>query len=120
MQVSQESNEEKINKVKNYLEAYQLNLKMMRMNKYEREFLLDRFSEEDTTLGEDVFLQARMLEIRRFVMSLDNSDAKLILYYHYIRGESVEHCAELMHLSRRTGFRLKKKALELAAEKYAC
>ena len=46
---------------------------------------------------------------------LPNSDEKLLLYYHYVKGENVERCAELLGISRSSGFRLKKRAHEMVA-----
>ena len=78
--------------------------------------------EPDGTLpgGRDA-AAAKMFEIRRFVLSLPSCDEKVFLFYHYIHGETWERCSELMHVSRRSAFRLKARALEFAAprlEKY--
>lgn len=56
---------------------------------------------------------ARMFLIRRSVMRLPESREKLFLYQRYIRGESMERCAELLCVSRRSIFRLSTRALEL-------
>ena len=61
--------------------------------------------------GELTLVRAKMYEVRHFIMNMENRDEKLLLYYHYIRGESVEKCAELLGISRSSGFRLKKRAL---------
>ena len=52
-------------------------------------------------------------------MSMQNCDEKLMLYNIFVKGHSVERCAELMGISRSSAFRLKKRALVLAAEHYA-
>ncbi|MBE6556109.1 MAG: hypothetical protein E7664_00010 [Ruminococcaceae bacterium] len=99
----------------NYLKGYMLNRKLVRLERYEKEY----FSPDDSDLeafGEAPLARARMYEIRHFVMSLANSDEKLFLYYHYIKGESVERCGELLHLSRASAFRLKSRALARAVE----
>ena len=67
-------------------------------------------------MGEAPLARARMYEIRHFINSLPNSDEKILLYYHYIKGESIEKCAELLGMSRSSAFRLKRKALILAAQ----
>ena len=59
-----------------------------------------------------------MFEVRRFVLSLSDSNEKLFLFYHYIHGASVEKTADLMGISRRSAFRLKKRSLEYAAARY--
>lgn len=63
-------------------------------------------------------LLVKMFALRRFVLSLTRQKEKLFLFYHYIHGESVERCAELMDISRRTAYRLKIRALEYAAIRY--
>ena len=99
-----------------YLKGYQLNRKLLRLERYEKEYF--HTDEGDTeAFGEAPLARARMFDIRHFVMSLKNSDEKLLLYYHYIKGESVERCAELMGIGRSTAYRLKTRALRLAAEK---
>jgi hypothetical protein len=65
-------------------------------------------------LNEAPLARARMFDVRHFILSLDNSDEKLFLYYHYVKGESVERCSELLGLSRRSGFRMKNRALAMA------
>ena len=60
----------------------------------------------------------KMYEVKRFVAALPPDDRKLFLYYHYIHGETVEKCGELLNVSRRTAYRLKQRALEYAAIKY--
>jgi len=42
---------------------------------------------------------------------MKNGREKMLLYYRYVKGESVEHTASLMGLSRRTAYRLWNKAL---------
>ena len=104
-----------IRSAENYLKGYGLNRKLLRLDRYEREYMGYKENEE-TPLGDIPLARAKMFEIRHFIMELENSDEKLLLYYHYVRGEPVEKCAELLGISRSSGFRLKKKALILAAE----
>ena len=105
-----------IEKTDNYLRGYQTNRKLLRLDRYEKEYF--HTDENDfEAYGETPLARARMFEIRHFVMGMQNSDEKLLLYYHYIRGESVEKCSELLGISRSSGFRLKKRALALAAQK---
>ena len=108
------------NKVKNncaniedYLKGYQLNRKLLRLERYEKEYFhTDECDVE--AFGEAPLARARMFEIRHFVMKMENSDEKLLLYYHYIKGEPIERCAELLGVSRSTAFRMKARALKKA------
>ncbi|MBE6668397.1 MAG: DUF1492 domain-containing protein [Ruminococcaceae bacterium] len=103
-----------IQKIENYLKGYMLNQKLLRLDRYERTYFGYRDSEE--SIPDTPLARAKMFEIRHFIMELENSDEKLLLYYHYIRGETVERCAELLGISRSSGFRLKKRALCIALE----
>jgi DNA-directed RNA polymerase specialized sigma24 family protein len=97
-----------------YLKGYQINRKLLRIDRYEKEYFHTDESDVEA-FGEAPLARARMFEIRHFVMRLENSDEKLLLYYHYIKGEPVEKCAELLGVSRSTAFRLKSRALRKAA-----
>ena len=100
----------------NYLKGYALNKKLIYAERYEEEFGGGR-SEDLELLGDIPLARARMFEIRHFIMDMPNSDEKLMLYYHYVKGEPVERCGELLGISRSSAFRLKAKALALAQEK---
>ena len=65
---------------------------------------------------DELNIRAEAFAIRRSVLRLPDSREKLLLYNHYIKGETLEYCAELIGVSRRTVFRLKKKAVELYAK----
>ena len=97
-----------------YLLGYSLNGKLLRMDRYAREFYGIKTGIDYEAPGEVPLARARMYEIRHFIMSIHNCDEKLFLYYRYVRGETVEHCAELLGISRASGFRMRKRALELA------
>ena len=108
---------EEIKITENFLKSYALNQKLLRLDRYEREFF--GANDRDTEgLSETKLARPRMYDVRHFIMSLPNSDEKLLLYYHYVRGQSVEKCAELLGIGRSSAFRKKKAALEIAAEKY--
>ena len=102
--------EEQIKIADDYLRGYSLNQKLLRLDRYERSFF-GYEDGEDGIVGDAALARGRMFEIRHLIMSLDNCDEKLLLYYHYIRGEGVEKCAELLGMSRSSAFRLKKYAL---------
>ena len=102
----------------NYLKGYQLNRKLLKLDRYEKNYLTSDDTDTEA-YGEAPLARARMFEIRHFVMRLENGDEKLLLYYHYIKGQPIEKCAELLGVSRSTAFRIKKRALEMAARKMA-
>lgn len=114
-------NEEKsIRETKRFLESYKANKKLLGMMKYEKEFFLPE--PDDLTLlsaPDEVLIRSRMFEVRRFIMNFEDGNEKLMLFYHYIRGVSVEKCAEMMDISRTSGFRVLRRAIGQAAEKRA-
>ena len=99
--------------MENYLKGYWLNRSLLRLERYERECFGWQATEEDLP-GEAPIARARMFEIRHFITSMTNSNEKLMLYYHYIRGESIERCGELLNISRAGAYRLKKRAVTAA------
>ena len=103
-------------KLINFLRGYSLNRKLLVLDRYEKQFM-KASSAEEMLISESSLARPRMYEVRNFIMSLDNSDEKLLLYYHFIKGESVEKCAELLKISRRSAFRLKRRALAFAGRK---
>jgi hypothetical protein len=103
-----------IKELDNYLKGYALNVKLLRLDKYERTYFGYKDG-DDSAFNDAPLARAKMFEVRHFIMGMKNSDEKLLLYYHYIRGESVEKCAELLGISRSSAFRLKKRALTMAA-----
>ena len=98
----------------NFLKGYALNRKLLVLDRYEKQYMRASCAEE-MIISEVAFARPRMYEIRNFIMSLENSDEKLLLYYHFIKGEPIEKCAELLGISRSSGFRLKNRALDMAA-----
>ena len=109
-----------LREVEGYLSSYRASERMLEMNRYERDYFppLRRVT-TDFSAESEVYLKAKMYEIRAFVLSLPDCDEKLLLYYHYIHGETLMRCAELLDVSRATVYRLKKRALYSAAAIYA-
>jgi DNA-directed RNA polymerase specialized sigma subunit len=113
---------EEYSEVENYLRTYSFYKKLLKLEKYEQEYFerggLPEINVWEDPSGNTVAL-AKMFEVRHFIMSMQNCDEKLMLYYLFVKGDSVERCAELMGISRSSAFRLKKRAMVLAAEYYA-
>ena len=109
------SSESSLEEMKNYLSGYKLYRDLLELEKYEREFLRSR--EWATERPGDLSLaRATMFEIRHFILSLPNSNEKILLYLHYIDCEPIERCGDIMNISRSSAFRLKRKALTLACK----
>jgi hypothetical protein len=113
---TQKINEDIIRQTDTYLKAYMLNRRMLQLNIYEYKQSLNSEWEEESP-GELSMARARMFEIRHNIMSLDNCDEKLMLYYHYIKGETIERCSELIGVSRSSGFRMNRRGLLMLADK---
>jgi DNA-directed RNA polymerase specialized sigma subunit len=110
---------ENIKMTDEYLCGYTTSRRLIEIDGYEKKYFScddEEFCASDVSL--DISLaKAKMFEVRHFVLSLDNSDEKLLLYYHYIKGQSMEHCAELLGVARSTVYRIKKRALALASKR---
>ena len=70
-------------------------------------------SDSRNPIEDEMVLRAEMFKIRRSVMRLPDSKEKILLYNRYIRGETMETCAELLGISRRSVFRLSHRAMAL-------
>ncbi len=66
---------------------------------------------EDDRMWED-----KLTSIRATVLAVEEPNEKIFLFQHYIRGNTVETCAEILDISVRTAFRLKKRALLTISE----
>ncbi len=114
-------NEQQKKSIEGYLKGYSLNKKMLRIQRYEKQFFSEIYEERREDMPkEEPLAKARMFDVRHFILSLDNSDEKLFLYFHYIKDYSVSRCAELLGISERAGFRMKNRALFVAYEKKYC
>ena len=106
-------NQEKEAQVKKYLESYLSLREMLYADSYAKEY-----SDNEPPLCDAVIIRAKMHEIESFVRSLPVCREQNMLFQHYIRGHSVEFCGEMLDISRRTAFRVVKRAITFAAEYY--
>lgn len=114
-----------------YLSSYRHGVRMLDCMRYGRQFMGSEFLPEDPLLywsetyedresdsdgADETIIRARMYGVRQFISELKcDSNTRLLLYWHYIRGVSVTRCAEMMDISRAGAFRVRKRALETAA-----
>ncbi len=101
--------------VESYLRGYLFCHRLLNLKKHEQKYI-DTIEWEKSIPAELSLARAKMFEIRHFVLGLPNSDEKMLLYFHYIRGDSVEKCGLAMNISRSTAFRLKRRALDMALQ----
>jgi DNA-directed RNA polymerase specialized sigma24 family protein len=108
------SDEERISRARNFLSGYQMCVDMLHLRRYERR-RAKGFEEncdcDDLLACDEVFWRARMYQIKTLIDSMRNGREKALLYYHYISGESIDRAADLLDISRRTGYRLHQRAL---------
>lgn len=71
---------------------------------------------EDDKLDETA-MRAHMYAIRSVILGVDDSRERLFLYHYYIKGNTLEICARMLGISRRSVFRLKVRAIDNISEK---
>lgn len=105
-------------KTENFLLGYKRNKLLLQIEKYEEdnrdEFEPSEYEEFPDVTNELIGARMEMYKVRHFIMDLPNCEEKLLLYFHYVKGESIERCSELIGVSRRSAFRLRHKAMLLA------
>ena len=109
-----EQEELRIAAARDYLSGYQLCIDMLNIRRYERKRAKrfgDACHDADILTGSEAYWRARMYEVEHLISSLRNGREKLILYSHYIKGESIELASDLLGISRRTGYRVHRKGL---------
>lgn len=93
--------------VKELLQSYSVCKKFLDSQTYAKEYF-DPY--EIQKIEKEEIYEARMHAIESLIQILAPSDEYTLLYLHHIKGISVEKCAECMCVSRRTAFRMLKKA----------
>ena len=107
-----------IQAAQDFLCGYQFCLDMLDLRKYERKRLGCDDSDgvcETLMAADEADLRARMYGISATLNRMRDGREKLILYYRYIKGMSVERASALLGVSRRTGYRLHTKGLQTVA-----
>ena len=93
------------------LEYYPICKRFVASQKYAAEYF-------DATVESEGDYRKIMSLIESLIKSIAPSDEATLLHLHYVKGLSVEKCAECMFVSRSTGFRLLKRAQDKVFEKY--
>lgn len=122
---------EELRAAEEYLSSYRHGARMLDCMRYGRQFMGSEVlpedpllywsenyedREEDSDGADESIIRARMYGVRQFISQLKcDSNTRMLLYWHYIRGVSVTRCAEMMDISRAGAFRVRKRALEAAA-----
>lgn len=112
--MTEEKITQQINEVKDFLCGYQLCIDMLNLRQYERKrkpAFDESYDCADVLAGDEAYWRARMYEVESLIGQMRNGREKLILYYHYIKGESIERAADFIGFSRRTGYRAHAKGL---------
>jgi predicted DNA-binding protein (UPF0251 family) len=73
------------------------------------------FGDEDRI--DEAAMRAQMYSIRSTILDVEDSCERLFLYHYYIKGHTLETCAKILGISRRSIFRLKVKAIDKIAKK---
>ena len=122
---------EELRAAEEYLSSYRHGARMLDCMRYGKQFMGSEVLPEDPLLywsenyedrfdstpdADESLIRARMFGVRQFISNLRcDSNTRMLLYWHYVRGVSVTRCAEMMDISRSGAFRLRKRALECAA-----
>ena len=131
LRYSGEVSADELREAEEYLSSYRHGVRMLDCMRYGRQFMGSEVLPEDPLLywsetyeektsnldgADETIIRARMYGVRQFISELKcDSNTRLLLYWHYIRGVSVTRCAEMMDMSRAGAFRVRKRALESAA-----
>ena len=132
LRYSGEVSADELREAEEYLSSYRHGVRMLDCMRYGRQFMGSEVLPEDPLLywsetyeektsnldgADETIIRARMYGVRQFISELKcDSNTRLLLYWHYIRGVSVTRCAEMMDMSRAGAFRVRKRALECAAK----
>ena len=94
------------------LRAYRRSEEILRAT---RKFSGGNYYGEDTAC--EAALSARMFSLRSAILGMSDERERMVLYFYYVKGFTLERCAKMMGVSLRTVVRIKSAALEKIAEK---
>ena len=109
---------QEIAEAQNYLCGYRLCVEMLHLRRYERKRAASFDGPEDCQEllgGSEALWKLRMRQIHTLISNMKNGREKLILYYRYVRGESIESASNLIGISRRTAYRMHQRGLMIVA-----
>lgn len=66
---------------------------------------------------DEAAMRAQMYAIRSAILEVEDSRERLFLYHYYIKGHTLEICAKILGISRRSVYRLKGRAIDKIAKK---
>ena len=90
-----------------FLKQYSVCKKFLDSQAYAKEYFNPNSTQE---IDEKERYEARIHAIESLIHLLEPSDEYTLLHLHYIKGIAVEKCAECIVVSRRTAYRMLKKA----------
>ena len=109
-----EEEKQMIEEARAFFCGYQLCMDMLNLRKYERK-RVKKFDEEcgceDILHGDESYWKARIYEVASLLGGMKSGREKSVLYYRYVKGETMESVARLLGVSRRTAFRLRDRGL---------
>ena len=68
------------------------------------------FGEDDNL--DEAAMRAQMYAIRSAILEVEDSRERLFLYHYYVKGRTLEACAKILGVSRRSIYRIKVKAID--------
>ena len=99
---------------RNFFCGYQLAMDLLNLRKFERKRGRHPDGEgdcEDILNGCEADWRERVQNVGTVLKQMKSGREKVMLYYHYIRRMSVERISDILGVSRRSGYRIHKRAL---------
>ena len=68
------------------------------------------FGDDDNL--DEAAMRAQMYAIRSAILEVEDSRERLLLYHYYVKGRTLEACAKIIGVSRRSIYRIKVRAID--------